>query len=58
MLEQWKTWNESNQPPLWGDGRNKPAKDDYQYADYEWLKGTPHYKPGKNCESSSDAPST
>lgn len=50
MLAQWKTWNESNQPPLWSDGRNKPTKDSYQYADYEWLKGTPHYKPGENRE--------
>ena len=44
MLAQWKVWNESNQPPLWGGGKNRPTKNDYQYADYEWLKGTPHYK--------------
>ena len=45
MLAQWKKWNESNQPPLWGDTSSRPAtKDAWQYADYEWLKGTPHYK--------------
>ena len=44
MLARWKTWNESNQPPLWSGGRPRPTKDAYQYADYEWLKGTPHYK--------------
>lgn len=41
MLTQWKVWNESNQPPLWGGNRGRNS---YQYADYEWLKGTPHYK--------------
>ena len=40
MLAQWKTWNKSNQPPLW----DRKGKDDFQYADYEWLKGTMHYK--------------
>jgi arylsulfatase A-like enzyme len=39
MLAQWEQWNESNPEPLWkggGGGR-------YQYADYEWLKGSQHY---------------
>ena len=40
MLAQWKDWNQSNRSPLWKVGH----KDGYQYADYEWLKGTPHYK--------------
>lgn len=44
MLAQWQKWNKSNQPPLWGGSRNTPAKDAWQYADYEWLKGTPHYQ--------------
>ena len=44
MLAHWKKWNESNQPPLWGGTRNRLPKDAWQYADYEWLKGTPHYK--------------
>lgn len=44
MLAQWKRWNESNQPPLWGGTNNRLPKDAWQYADYEWLKGTPHYK--------------
>ncbi len=44
MLAQWKKWNESNQPPLWDAGKSRQAKNAYQYADYEWLKGTPHYR--------------
>ena len=43
MLAQWKTWNESNQPPLWGRSKGGQENNDYQYADYPWLKGTPHY---------------
>ncbi|TWT81741.1 Arylsulfatase [Planctomycetes bacterium CA13] len=43
MLALWKTWNESNSPPLWKKGTGG-GEDDYQYADYEWLKGTPHYR--------------
>jgi hypothetical protein len=46
MLAQWKAINEKSQPPLWGGGSSKPAKDTFQYADYEWLKGTVHYKEG------------
>ena len=44
MLAQWKAWNDNNQPPLWGGEKSKRTKNNYQYADYEWLKGTPHYK--------------
>ncbi|QDT00968.1 sulfatase-like hydrolase/transferase [Adhaeretor mobilis] len=40
MLVQWNEWNGSNAPPLWKQSGRK----DYQYADYEWLKGTPHYQ--------------
>lgn len=43
MLAAWKAWNESNQPPLWNGNKGRNT---YQYADYEWLKGTPHYKAG------------
>ena len=39
MLARWKEWNKGNAPDLWG----KPEKP-YQYADYEWLKGSQHYK--------------
>ena len=46
MLARWQAWNASNRAPLW-DNR-KSAKHDYQYADYEWLKGTPHYKARDN----------
>ena len=39
MLARWEEWNQGNQPAFWG----KPEKD-YQYAHYEWLKGSQHYK--------------
>lgn len=29
---------------FWGVTGNRLPKDAWQYADYEWLKGTPHYK--------------
>ena len=43
MLAQWKEWNQSSQAPLW-NGKSRKLKKDFQYADYEWLKGTPHYR--------------
>ncbi|MFC1762077.1 sulfatase-like hydrolase/transferase [Planctomycetota bacterium] len=39
MLACWKEWNKGNKPDLWGI-----PKEAYQYADYEWLKGSQHYK--------------
>ncbi|MDA7538607.1 hypothetical protein N8533_02910, partial [Akkermansiaceae bacterium] len=39
MLALWKEWDKNNKPDLWG----KPKKP-YQFADYEWLKGTQHYR--------------
>jgi arylsulfatase A-like enzyme len=39
MLARWKKWNQGNAPDLWGN-----SKEAYQYADYEWLKGSQHYK--------------
>ncbi|MEO1528828.1 MAG: sulfatase-like hydrolase/transferase, partial [Planctomycetota bacterium] len=44
MLVQWKAKNEESQPPLWNGSNRKQSKDEFQYANYEWLKGTPHYK--------------
>lgn len=44
MLAQWKVWNEKNAPPLWNSSRGKQAKNEYQYANHEWLKGTPHFQ--------------
>lgn len=41
MLVEWRYWNQSNRPTLWTNGN----KGDFQYAEYEWLKGTPNYKP-------------
>ena len=38
MLARWDEWNKGNAPDLWG-APEKP----YQYAEYEWLKGTQHY---------------
>ncbi len=35
MLARWKEWNKGNAPDLWG-----PPEKPYQYADYEWLKGS------------------
>lgn len=43
MLKNWKSWNRLNQPPLWKPNRKR----DYQFADYEWLQGTPHYARNK-----------
>ena len=40
MLARWKEWNKGNAPDLWG----APEKNAFQYADYEWLKGSHHYK--------------
>jgi arylsulfatase A-like enzyme len=54
MLSQWKEWDRaSNKPELWTPGKDKNA---FQYADYEWLKGSPHYK-AKSVSSVSPAPS-
>ncbi|MDB4644056.1 sulfatase-like hydrolase/transferase [bacterium] len=39
MLVLWNEWDKHNKPDLWG----KPKKP-YQFADYEWLKGTQHYR--------------
>ena len=39
MLDLWQNWNKANKPDLW----RKPSKP-YQFADYEWLKGTQHYR--------------
>ncbi|MGQ1786180.1 sulfatase-like hydrolase/transferase [Saccharicrinis sp. GN24d3] len=45
MLGRWKELDQYSLPPSWenlpkGDGN----KDEYQYKDYEWLKGSPHYR--------------
>jgi len=48
MLARWMVWNESNRPPLWVGSKSRQDKNNYQYADYEWLKGTPHYKARDN----------
>ena len=40
MLARWKEWNKGNKPDLW----EIPEKTAYQYASYEWLKGSQHYK--------------
>jgi len=38
MQSRWTEWNKAKQPPLWKGGEN------IQHADYDWLKGSPHYK--------------
>ena len=39
MSTLWRKWNERNKPDLWGT----PTKP-YQYANFDWLKGTQHYR--------------
>lgn len=40
MHDRWVEWNKGNAPDLW----EAPDKDAYQYADYDWLIGSQHYK--------------
>lgn len=42
MRARWMTWAEDRKPPLWSGGKN------IQFADYDWLKGSPHYKANSN----------
>jgi arylsulfatase A-like enzyme len=45
MLARWQTLNQSSQPPLWEPlAKGEGDKDEYQYKNYEWLKGSPHYR--------------
>ena len=39
MLARWKEWAKGCKPELWGK-----TQDSFQYADYEWLKDSQHYK--------------
>jgi arylsulfatase A-like enzyme len=39
MQARWEEWNKGNKPDLWGT-----PDQNFQYADYEWLKGSQHYK--------------
>lgn len=41
MTAGWKDWDQISQPPLWKPSRNKNK---FQFADYDWLKGSPHYQ--------------
>lgn len=47
MLARWKQWAKGCQPELW-----KKTRGSFQYADYEWLKGSQHYR----AKSSSSVP--
>jgi len=38
MKARWMEWDKDKAPALWKGGLN------IQYADYDWLKGSPHYK--------------
>lgn len=40
MLTRWLEWNKGNTPDLW----KTPDPDSYQYADYDWLMGSQHYR--------------
>lgn len=45
MLARWKQLNKASQPPLWKPiSKKEELSDTYQYRNYEWLKGSPHYK--------------
>ncbi|MGJ8654366.1 MAG: sulfatase-like hydrolase/transferase [Opitutaceae bacterium] len=37
MQARWMNWDKDKKPPLWTGGKNT------QYADYDWLIGSPHY---------------
>ncbi len=43
MLNQWKEWDKASQPDLW-----TTTKGDFQFADYDWLKGSQHYRVSEN----------
>ncbi|MDF7823631.1 sulfatase-like hydrolase/transferase [Pontiellaceae bacterium B12227] len=43
MRGRWMEWNKGNVSDLW----KTPPKNAYQYGDYEWLKGSQHYKAGQ-----------
>ncbi|MGB7326089.1 MAG: sulfatase-like hydrolase/transferase [Rubripirellula sp.] len=43
MLSRWKKWASGSQPELWQNSGTT-----IQFANYEWLKGSPHYKETKN----------
>lgn len=38
LKAMWTEWNKDSKPPLWKGGKN------VQYAGYDWLKGSPHYR--------------
>lgn len=40
MRARWIEWNQGNAPDLW----QAPDKQAYQYADYDWLQGSQHFR--------------
>ena len=45
MLARWHSLDRSSRPPLWEPlTREELRMDKYQYRDYPWLKGGPHYR--------------
>ena len=43
MLEKWNEWDKAtSKPDLWTGKKNA-----FQYADYDWLKGSQHYRDSK-----------
>ena len=45
MLARWQSLDQSSQPPLWEPlSKEERNMDKYQYKDYQWLKGGPHYR--------------
>lgn len=39
LKDMWTDWNKDSKPPLWKGGKN------VQFASYDWLEGSPHYRP-------------
>ena len=46
MLARWKELDRSSKPSYFES--KETGRNAYQYADYEWLKGTPHYREKEN----------
>ena len=45
MLARWQSLDQSSRPPLWEPlSREELFLDEYQYKDYPWLRGGPHYR--------------
>ncbi|GAA5507410.1 sulfatase-like hydrolase/transferase [Novipirellula caenicola] len=46
MLRRWQELDQQSKPSYFES--TQKGKNAYQYADYQWLKGTPHYRASEN----------